>query len=128
MSYDLAVWEGDRPVTDADALTVYQQVMDRMEAAEPPTGRIRAYVSALLDRWPDITEDEGEDSPWADGPMMDNAFGSAIYFSMMWSRAEEASAWAAQLAGEHGLICFDPQTETLRPRPAGNHNRPAAAD
>ena len=29
--------------------------------------------------------------------------------------AEEASAFAADLAQQHGLVCYDPQMECLRP-------------
>lgn len=120
MSFDLAVWEGERPLSDADAAVMYERLMDRLEASdqEPPTERISAYVSVLLDRWPDIDDDGGEDSPWADGPLIGNALGSFIYFSMVWSRADEASAYAAQVAEQHGLVCFDPQSECLLP--AGN--------
>ena len=118
MSFDLAVWEGDRPATDADASAIYERLMNRMEAGDfvdPPSPRIRAYVESLLGRWPDITEDDGEDSPWADGPLIGNAFGDAIYFGMVWSKAEEASDFAARLAAQHGLVCYDPQSESLRP-------------
>ena len=125
MSYDLAVWVGDLPQTDAAAGAQYAELMDRMEVGheerepEPVSDRIRVYVDALLNRWPDITEDEGENSPWADGPLINNAFGNCIYFAMVWSRAEEASEFAAQVAAKHGLVCYDPQSETLRP-PVGN--------
>lgn len=117
MSYDLAVWEGTRPATEAEAVATYERIMARMETGSgvEPTAAIRGYVAALLARWPDITDPAGEDSPWADGPMSDNADGDAIYFSMVWSRCEEASEFAAQLAQQHGLVCFDPQAERLRP-------------
>jgi hypothetical protein len=120
VSYDLAVWEGQTPVSDQAALADYRQVMDRMEQAdaEPPSNRIRVYVAGLLARWPDVTSPDGDDSPWADGPLINNASGTCIYFSMVWSRADEASAFAASLAAEHGLVCFDPQTEALRPESA----------
>jgi hypothetical protein len=104
----------------------YQQLIERLESgdsAAPPSERIAAYVNALLDRWPDITDDQGEDSPWADGPMIGNAFGDAIYFSIVWSRADEASAFAAQLAEQHGLICYDPQSEALLPRSAESQRK-----
>jgi hypothetical protein len=119
VSYDLAVWEGPTPPNNAAAAAEYERVMTRMEdgPADPPSIRISAYVAALLARWPDITDDRGEDSPWADGPMIGNAFGNAIYFSMVWSRAEEASEFAASVAAQHGLVCFDPQSESLRTPP-----------
>lgn len=118
MSFDLAVWCGERPASDAAAAAVYEDLMDRMEAGEfemEPSPTIRAYVEALLARWPDIDEDAGEDSPWAVAPLMENAFGDAVYFPMVWSRADEASDFAARTAAEHGLVCYDPQRETLLP-------------
>lgn len=117
VSYDLAVWEGERPDGDIVALGVYEELMDRWQEgdAAEPTSAIVAYVHALLERWPDISTEEGEDSPWADGPLLNNASGPIVYFAMVWSRAEDASAYAAELAAAHGLVCFDPQMETVRP-------------
>jgi hypothetical protein len=34
---------------------------------------------------------------------------------MSYGRAEEVSEYASALAREHGLVCFDPQAERLRP-------------
>jgi hypothetical protein len=86
------------------------------EAVErTPEPEIVQYVDALLARWPDISTDEGEDSPWADGPLIGDAAGPFIYFAMVWSRCEEASEFAAQVAAQHGLVCFDPQSGALRP-------------
>ena len=118
MSYDLAVWEGDRPPDDRAGQAVYLEHVKLLEISDPadpipPTPRIRAYVEALLDRWPDI--DEHDDSPWASGPLMSEAIGSVIYFPMVYSMAEEASAFAADLARQHGLVCYDPQLDRLRP-------------
>jgi hypothetical protein len=116
VSYDLAVWEGDRPGTDQAATEAFTELMNCREAreAEPPSERIGAYVTGLLSRWPDITQDHGDDSPWADGPLINNAFGSAIYFGIS-GGAEEASEYAARLAAAHGLVCYDPQSGSLRP-------------
>ncbi|MBF4769537.1 hypothetical protein ISU10_17350 [Nocardioides agariphilus] len=119
MSYDLAVWEGAQPESDAEAAALFEDLMERRESgadSHEPSLRIRSYVEALLKRWPDITDDEGEDSAWADGPLIDNAFGNAVYFSMTLGRAEQASEFAARLASQRGLVCYDPQTESLRPR------------
>jgi hypothetical protein len=110
VSYDLAVWEGQRPLNNHAALAVYTQWMDAVErlgeAPEPATPAIAAYVRALLDRWPDITEVAGEDSPWSAGPLMSDASGSILYFGMVFSMAGETSEYAAELASRHGLVCL----------------------
>ncbi|MER7540237.1 hypothetical protein ABTX77_36480, partial [Streptomyces sp. NPDC097704] len=61
MSYDLAVWEGERPADDKTAGRVFDDLYDRYidsEVEEPPSERIATYVAALLERWHDLTEDE----------------------------------------------------------------------
>jgi hypothetical protein len=47
-------------------------------------------------------------------PVIDEASGPIVYLLMSYGMAEEVSEYAASLAREHGLICFDPQGETLR--------------
>ncbi|WP_217128628.1 hypothetical protein [Streptomyces sp. AC558_RSS880] len=118
MSYDLAVWEGERPADYKTASRVFNDLYDCYldgEDEESPSERIAAYVGALLERWCDITEDVEETSPWAAGPLIGEARGPVIYFALRWDRAEEASAYAAALADSMGLICFDPQQRQLRP-------------
>lgn len=118
MSYDLAVWEGERPVDDKTAGRVFSDLYERYIDADvehPPTERIAAYVAALLERWCDLTEDEEDNSPWSSSPLIGEASGPLIYFPMRWSMAEEASAFAAAVAQSMGLICFDPQHDNLRP-------------
>ncbi len=116
MSYDLAVWEGPRPATDAGAAETFEalsaQYLER-DAPSEPTPAIRRYVDALLARYPD-DDDNIEDAPWADAPIINNAVGPLIYFSMRFSMAETASEFAAKVAREHGLVCFDPQSGELR--------------
>ena len=40
MSFDLAVWEGERPSTDAEAAKTYQRVMDRLEVFHGDNGTV----------------------------------------------------------------------------------------
>ncbi|MFD8376796.1 hypothetical protein ACFV2Z_39625 [Streptomyces sp. NPDC059688] len=116
MSYDLAVWEGERPADDKTAGRVLEDLDARYSDQDhPPTERIAAYVAGLLERWCDLTEDEDDTSPWSTGPLSDEASGPLLYFPMRYSMAEEASAFAASLAQSMGLVCFDPQQQKLRP-------------
>ncbi|MGW6523988.1 hypothetical protein [Streptomyces sp. NPDC054962] len=82
MSYDLAVWEGERPADDKIARRVFRDLYDRYldsEIQEPPSAGITAYVTALLGRWCDITVDVDGTSPWSVGPLIDAASGPLIY-------------------------------------------------
>ncbi|WP_221353291.1 hypothetical protein [Streptomyces beigongshangae] len=117
MSYDLAVWEGERPTDDRTAGRVFTDLFDRYleaEVCDPPSERITAYVAALVKRWGDVTDDVEDASPWSAGPLIGGAGGPIVYFPMSWSRAEEVSAWAAALAESMGLVCFDPQQNRIR--------------
>ena len=117
MSYDLAVWEGDRPANDTAAAAEFRALFDRyIEPGEPvePTARIAAYVAALLDRYPDISTAAGADSPWSTDSLISQASGPLIYLPMAWSRCDEVSRWASRLAEEHVLHCYDPQKQMLR--------------
>ncbi|MFB9415932.1 hypothetical protein [Dactylosporangium matsuzakiense] len=118
MSYDLAVWEGDRP-DESDAAQVFRTLYERYfdGAGSPPTQAIRAYVESLLDRWYELGDprDVDDTSPWSDGPLMNNASGPIMYFAMRYSMADEISAACAQMAAERGLVCFDVQWNQLRP-------------
>ncbi|GAA1393114.1 hypothetical protein GCM10009639_25730 [Kitasatospora putterlickiae] len=119
MSFDLAVWEGERPADDAAAALCFDELYERYIDADgpevPPTERIAAYVAALLERWPDLTEDEDDTSPWSTGPLIGEASGPVIHFAMRWSMAQEAAVYAAGVASSMGLNCYDPQSQCLLP-------------
>ncbi|MET7710322.1 hypothetical protein [Micromonospora sp. NPDC005413] len=113
MSYDLAVWEGMQPAHDGEGGAVYEQLYEEyMEGEEiAPTPGILAYTEALAERWAVLTE--GRASGW--GSLLDDASGPMIYLTMPYGLAGELSVEAARLAAEHGLVCYDPQSEHLRP-------------
>ena len=117
MSYDLAVWEGSDPSSDAEASSIFERLMSEFQDAPgeaiPPTARIADYVSSLLSRWPDIADDNVDDSPWADGPLINNATGPILYFTMRLGRADEVVDHVSRTAANHGLICYDPQAKML---------------
>jgi hypothetical protein len=117
VSYDLAVWEGKQPDSDEAASAVYRDFREQYIEADvhhEPSPRIRRYAEALLARWPDIDNDAGKASPWASAPLIGEAIGPLIYFPIVYSQADQASAFAATLAWAHGLVCYDPQRDQLR--------------
>ena len=116
----MAVWEGDRPTSNEDAAqtfeALYEQYVEREDSTEP-TPKIKDFVETLLARFPDLDalgDDEVDDSPWADSPIMGNASGPFIYFAMVTnSAAEEAWELARSTASQMGLVAFDPQSGGL---------------
>lgn len=125
MAYVLAVWEGEKPINDAEAMATYDELCEELDRRPelPASPAITAYVADLLARWPDIMDEDGEDSPWSDGPLIDNATGPLIVFGMVWSHADEASTYCVEVAERHGLVCLDPDEGTLRTQ--ASHTRSA---
>ena len=117
MSYNLAVWQGKRPKTNAEAKKTFETLFAKHQEAEKSpaaTPKTRRYVRVLLAKYPDLDDDNEETCPWSDSPLINNATGPILYFAMVFSKAKTASAFAAKLAKEHGLVCFDPQSNRLR--------------
>ncbi|WP_405966221.1 hypothetical protein OG613_01960 [Streptomyces sp. NBC_00015] len=117
MSYDLAVWEGERPTDDRAAGRAFADLYDcylDAEVSHPSTERIADYIAALVERWGDASVD-GDASPWAAWPLLAGAGGPLVYIPLGRSAAEEVSAHAAALADSMRLVCFDPQQNRLRP-------------
>ncbi|MFJ2087616.1 hypothetical protein OG400_19140 [Micromonospora ureilytica] len=124
MSYDLAVWEGDLPADDEAAAEAYEALYEQYFESEeelPPTPRIRAYVDAVAARWPDLYGHDAQLYPLSEG-LIDEASGPMLYLTIPFNRSDEVSAGAAQMAADHGLVCYDPQWEHLRPA-AGHDDR-----
>lgn len=117
MTYDLAVWAGDRPLTDAKAARVFHHLYDRFmtECGHVPVlPLIDQYAEALVDRWAHVESQGNMHSPWISGPHLGSASGPLLYFTVRSSRAAEVVTFAANVAAEFGLVCFDPQTGELR--------------
>jgi hypothetical protein len=115
MSYDVAVWEGEVPASDEEALEVFERLCERYDDAdEPASPRILDYIGALTERYPDLMdlpEEEVDESPWAIGPLAGT--GPFFYFSLTFDGAEDALAFVAEAARSRGLVCFDPQRPGL---------------
>jgi len=119
MSYDLAVWEGPRPESDAVAAVEFARrvsEMDRLyDAGQPmtePSAAIREFVATVEGRYPDDEDDPGG-SPWAVFPLIGNAVGDGIFIPMTYPGARSARDVVAEIATSQGLVCFDPQEEAL---------------
>ena len=119
MSVDLAVWEGPRPVSDAEAVATFERLCERFldGASVPPTDPIADYVQTLLARYPDLPAEDrdlGFEVPWGSGPLLGNASGPIVYIDMKLNGAfGEGWRYCVDLAASCGLVAFDPQAGGL---------------
>jgi hypothetical protein len=116
VSVDLAVWEGPRPASDTKAAGTFVDLCERyLDGPQTsPSQRIADYVSAVLARYPDLTDEGDDEVPWGSGPLLGNASGPFLYIDMKLNDVfEEAWRFCVETAGAHGLVAFDPQTSTL---------------
>ncbi|MEQ0557819.1 hypothetical protein ABJI51_01965 [Amycolatopsis sp. NEAU-NG30] len=80
----------------------------------PATPKIARFVEALVQRWGDL--EDAEDAPWATGRTGD-ASGPMLQINIRddEDRVGKVSAHVAELAQEHGLVCYDFQEDRVRP-------------
>lgn len=113
VTFDLAFWEGPRPETDQAAMRIYDELFpedDELEAPEPPSDAIRSLITELERRWPPFDES----SPWAVAPLgEEDAQGPTLYVNLVFGRSDEDLEDMADIARRLGVVCFDPQTETV---------------
>lgn len=119
MTYDLAVWAGPPPATDADAAAEYSIRSRAMRSADAHGGAsaspvIQSFVAAALDRFPALGDSHPE-SPWAGPDLLGSAVDDFLYLELTYSGAIAARDELAAIALSLGLVCFDPQIEQVLP-------------
>ncbi|MGW2563366.1 hypothetical protein ACWCXB_29895 [Streptomyces sp. NPDC001514] len=90
---------------------LYARYLESDDVVVPPAPHIVAYVEALVQRYPD---DVDGGVVWASSPVINEASRPIVYLLMSYGKAEVVSGYAASLAREHGLVCYDPQGGCLR--------------
>ena len=93
---------------------------DRRPAKPAAPGIVR-YVDDLLKRYPDLSATTEVETPWADGPMIRDANGGFIDFSITWSQYDKVIPFVTSTAQRDGLNCFDPQTSYYYPATGQPH-------
>lgn len=87
---------------------------------KPASPVIVRFVGSLLKRYPDLSDKE-EETAWADGPMMRDANGGFIDFSIRWDYYEKVVPFVTSAAHKLGLSCYDPQTSYYYPATGKPH-------
>ncbi|MGH1493175.1 MAG: TY-Chap domain-containing protein [Acidimicrobiales bacterium] len=114
MSYEVAVWEGPPPLSDAHAASECERLVGVRNHVEPSPS-IASFVDVLLAVHPDLDRPGGKESPWSDGPLLAHADGSLIYFGIKPEQVDGALSLIEAAAKDLSLVAFDPQMSQLLP-------------
>src|SRR3954467_12166170 len=116
MSFDLAVWQTQKRLTDSEAEHLYVELCQSNVGgvtAYPGVDRFYAELTAKhpeIDTVPDDRIEDHDYCPWSCA--LDRSPGHVI-MPCVWSKAEYVDGFGRELARKHGLAVFDPQSGTI---------------
>jgi hypothetical protein len=118
VSFDLLVWHESAPITADEARAKLERRGDDGVFHDHPA--VAAFRDALLQRFPALESLSEKDldgyGVWSVTPQPST---SLLELSCVWSRASEVGAAVVDLAGEHGLICYEPGMHVVNPNVPG---------
>jgi len=110
VSYDLFVFKGPIPRTEAEFTGLLERFQAGDDAAFEASPRLAAFYEELLRKYPspeDLPEDKVDDSVWA---MTPDESERLIALNFAWPEAERIAKEVPKLARKHGLALMDPQS------------------
>lgn len=110
MSYDLGLWLGPTPNSDKEAEDEFERRFTQAEEDDSSDADpvIESFVTEVVEKFPEFEDD----SPWASLPVILGATGDFISVSLTVPGAVHAVE-IARIGASNGLVCYDPQRETL---------------
>lgn len=98
-----------------DQLEELREVEDAREYGTPPSEPMHELYRRLSARYPCITENP--DSPWSDGPLINNFGDKLTTIGIISSRIEDTLPFVVETATEMGFTVFDAGDERIhRPK------------
>jgi hypothetical protein len=120
VSYDLAVWHSDTPLTAGQARQTYLALAATGNAAAAHPD-VAAFYDELTGQYPEIDslpDDQVDGCPWSAALTV---AGNGVLMCLRWSAANEVGPEVYDLADAHGLVVFNPQSGRV-------HNPPEFTD
>lgn len=126
MSFDLAVWHTDEPLTSERAAEIYLRLCHDWPYLNGNSAAVTAFYEELTGRWheidiiPEHHIGDFDHCPWSCAL---SRSGMAVVMTCVWSEAAAVAEFVERLARKHGLLLFDPQSnrvvlpEQFRPKP-----------
>jgi len=116
MSFDLAVWHTEQPLTYEQASDIYLRLCEEWPYLGGGNAAVQSFYEELIQHWPEIDsipEEKVGDfdvSPWSCA--LDHS-GMAVIMACVWPQASEVAEYVTALARKHGLLLFDPQARRV---------------
>lgn len=113
MSYDLFVFKGPIPRSEAEFTERLGRFGDGDETAFEPSPQVAAFYEELLRKYPaleDLPEDKVDGSVWAVTPDESDRL---IALNFGWPDAERVAKEVPKLVRKHGLTLMDPQSGVI---------------
>lgn len=110
MSFNLAFWHENQPITAEQAQQIYRQLCVGNDTIITPHPNIALFVQELAQLYPpinDYPEEKLDECPWSrDWDLLTR--GSAV-LCMTYAGARAIAPLLIQIANDYDLVCFDPQ-------------------
>src|SRR4051812_31829090 len=103
MSFDLAFWWEKRAISPDEAARKYGALVEGGVGIVDEHPALVAFYSELTDRFPDLTEENSETSPWAASLYRT---GECVITSISYPRQEEVSEYLLGLARRYGVASY----------------------
>lgn len=112
MGYDLAMWVGEQPESDAEGVMQLEERFDHYQICEHPLApEIKDFIHNALTEYPIDDEEAMESSPWRDIPLQRFARGEMIYFTLFSDTTAETLQGIIALGKDAELVVVDPQKQ-----------------
>jgi hypothetical protein len=101
VSFDLGIWDAERPPTMTEAQRRYDQLCRGQEPGGPASGRVAAFVEECGRKWP---------TGRGDVPFTTKRTPTGLLVRIEPESATSVYGEWSALADRHGLVLYDPQS------------------
>lgn len=118
MSFQLAVWHTDKPLSLGAAGELFDGAIEGKDAGLKPQPAMKAFFNHLLRRYPNLDNwpnDNVTECPWEEQPRFNPQY---LVFNLLAEHIEQLEAVIIDMALANGLAVYDPQTPDLHLPPA----------
>lgn len=102
---------------DLETVPTVEQIYEILESEGeevPLSARMRAVIDECSTRWPAYDHAGNEvEAPWASWPLAGDSEPPVIELNIQWDYAAGMLEALAEIAGRHGIVLFDPQSEKV---------------